>query len=128
MESLKTKLLPPALCSLQEGAARWELWDHSRSVVGGSGTSPQLLLSAGKSCSETTSCSIAQRQTPGTAVWALICAPPKVLCFPELSADTTHLASPSTSKQATRRKAGMLWREGSSCVILHNSTILGGFS
>lgn len=93
-----------------------------------SGTCPQPLLSAGKNCSETASCYITQSQAQGAAVWALIFAPPKALRFPELTADTTHPASPSAGKQAKRRKAGMLWTEGSSCVILHNSTILGGFS
>lgn len=69
-----------------------------------SGTCPQLLLSAGKNCPETTSCHITQSQSQGTLGWALIFALPKALRFPELTADTTHLASPSTSKQAEKRE------------------------
>lgn len=73
MESLRAKLLPPALCwssssraahSFQDGAAWWELWDTwcHRECEG------WFLLSAGKNCSETTSCYITQSQTQGAAV------------------------------------------------------------
>lgn len=142
MESLKTKLLPPALCWSSSCRAAHSLHQGWSCLVGAlglpgategewgmvSGTCPQLVLSAGKNCSEITSFYVTQSQTQGAAVWALIFAPPKPLYFPELSAGTTHLASPSARRQAKRRKAGMLCREGSSCVILHNSTDLGGFS
>lgn len=117
--------------SFQNGAAWRELWDYlvpqrEHGEVH-SDTCPQLVLSSGKNCSETTSCYIIQSQSQGTAVWAFIFAPSTALCFPEQTADTTPLTSPSTRKQAKRRKAGMLWRVGISCVILHNSTDSGGF-